>query len=130
MHPAACLDACRRGSRTTPTALEASQACQAPELVAQGVRVLVFAEHEVEAGATGGGEVDQDVLEWPHASLLATVRALLTGDVAYGELVVVALTDLGIQLPEGGEVVDTIFLLKGRDSRVEAANTALPDLVQ
>jgi hypothetical protein len=41
--------------------LEASKARDAPELVAQGVGVLVLAEHEVEAGAAGDGQVHEDV---------------------------------------------------------------------
>src|ERR671917_1028202 len=112
------------------TALEAGQARYAPKLFAQDVCILVFAEHEVEARAAGGGEVDQDVLDWPHAGLLATEWALFTGDFAYGELVVSTPADLGLQFPEDGEVVDTVLLLKGRDGLVEAADAALPDLVQ
>ena len=45
-------------------------------------------------------------------------------------MIVVAPADLGIQLPEDGEVVDAVLLLKGRDSLVGTANAALPDLVQ
>src|SRR5215212_2497822 len=116
--------------RPSKGALESGQACYASELVAQGVRILVFAAHEVEARAAGGGEVDEDVCEWPHAGLLATEWALFACGFAYGELVVVAPTDLGIQLPEGGEVVDAVLLLKSSYRLVESANTALPDLVQ
>lgn len=42
-------------------ALEARQAREASELVAQSVGVLVLAAHAVEAGATGGGEVDEHI---------------------------------------------------------------------
>src|SRR5215212_8136045 len=80
--------------------------------------------------AAGGGEVDEDVCEWPHAGLPATEWALFAGDLAYGELVVIAPADLGLQFPEGCEVVDTVLLLKGRDGLVEAANAVLPYLVQ
>ena len=111
-------------------ALESGQACYASELVAQGVRILIFAAHEVDARAAGGGEVDEDVCEWPQAGLLATEWALFACGFAYGELVVIAPADLSVQLPEDGEMVDTVFLLKGCDGLVEAANTALPDLVQ
>src|SRR5215203_4605405 len=116
--------------RSSKSALESGQACYASELVAQGVRILVFAAHEVDARAAGGGEVDEDVCEWPHAGLLATEWALFARGFTYGELVVVAPTDLGIQLPEGGEVVDTVLLLKSSYGHVEAANAALPDLVK
>ena len=47
--------------RPSKSALESGQACYASELVAQGIRILVFATHEVEARAAGGGEVDEDV---------------------------------------------------------------------
>jgi len=113
--------------RPSRSALESGQACYASELVAQSVRILVFAAHEVDSRAAG---VDEDVCEWPHAGLLATEWALFACGFAYGELVVVAPTDLGIQLPEGGEVVDAVLLLKSSYGLVEAANTALPDLVQ
>jgi hypothetical protein len=49
---------------------------------------------------------------------------------AYGELVVSAPAGLGLQLPEGGEVVDTVLLLKDRDGLIGAADATLPDLVQ
>jgi hypothetical protein len=42
-------------------ASETGQARDAPELVAQGVGVLALAADEVEAGAAGGGQVDEDV---------------------------------------------------------------------
>ena len=45
------------------TFLEVRQARQAPELVAQSVGVLVLAAQDVEAGAAGGGEVDEHVGE-------------------------------------------------------------------
>src|SRR5215210_39531 len=80
--------------------------------------------------AAGGGEVNEDVCEWPHAGLLATEWALFTRGFAYGELVVIAPADLSVQLPEDGEMVDTVFLWKGRDGLVGAANAALPYLVQ
>jgi hypothetical protein len=73
--------------------------------------------HQGEARVAGGGEIDEDICEWPHAGLLATEWALFTRDLAYGELVVVAPTDLGIQLPEDGEVVDAVLLLRGRSGK-------------
>jgi hypothetical protein len=42
--------------RPSKSTLESGQACYASELVAQGVSILVFARHEVEARAAGGGE--------------------------------------------------------------------------
>jgi hypothetical protein len=55
---------------------------------------------------------------------------LSTDNFAYGELVVIAPADLGIQFPERGEMVDTVLLLKGCDGLVEPANAALPYLIQ
>jgi hypothetical protein len=94
------------------------------------VSVFSFSPSMKSRRTAGGGEVDEDVCEWPQAGLPATEWALFTDDFAYGELVVIAPADLGIQFPEGGEVVDTVLLLKGRDGLVEAANAALPYLVQ
>jgi hypothetical protein len=47
--------------RPSKSTLESGQACYASELVAQGVSIPVFATHELEARAAGGGEVDEDV---------------------------------------------------------------------
>src|SRR5215216_4662541 len=110
--------------------LEAGEARDAPELVAQGIRVLVLAPHEVEAGPPGGGEIHEDVGEGPHAGLFSAEWALLCRHVPDGELVVVAPADLAVELPEDGQVVDAVLLLETHDGLVEAADAALPDLVQ
>ena len=43
-------------------------------------------------------------------------------------MVVVAPSDLTLQIPECREVVDAVLLLQGRDGLVGSADAALPDL--
>src|SRR5918998_5621751 len=54
--------------------LEAGEARDAPELVAQGVGILVLAEHEVEAGTAGGGPGHHEVRQGAHPGLLGAER--------------------------------------------------------
>src|SRR5215204_7400617 len=109
---------------------ESCQPCYPAEFVAQNIRVLVFAEHEIESGAAGGRVVVEDIGERPYAGLLAAEWALFGGGVAYGELVVVAPADLGLHLPEGGQVVDAVLLLQRYYGLVGTPDATFPDLIQ